>query len=74
MQALILTSSRTIPGAPVDLLSDYDVILAVDDVRPFYESRAWLDDFGPFLVLYRDPLKLFHGLERFACITQYEAW
>jgi aminoglycoside 6-adenylyltransferase len=58
--------------APLDLLSDYDVILAVDDVRPFYESRAWLSDFGPLLVLYRDPLKLFHGLERCAYITQYE--
>jgi aminoglycoside 6-adenylyltransferase len=72
VRAMILTSSRTSPTAPLDLLSDYDVILAVDDVRPFYDSRAWLDDFGPFLVLYRDPLKLFHGLERFAYITQYE--
>jgi len=72
VRAMILTSSRTSPAAPVDLLSDYDVILAVDDVRPFYDSRLWLDDFGPLLVLYRDPLKLFHGLERFAYITQYE--
>ena len=72
VRAMILTSSRTSPTAPVDLLSDYDVILAVDDVRPYYESRAWLSDFGPLLVLYRDPLKRFHGLERFAYITQYE--
>lgn len=82
VRAMILTSSLTSPTAPVDLLSDYDVILAVDDVRPFYESRAWLSDFGPLLVLYRDPLQLFHGLERcalerfalerFAYITQYE--
>jgi aminoglycoside 6-adenylyltransferase len=82
VRAVILTSSLTSPAAPVDLLSDYDVILAVDDVRSFYESRAWLSDFGPLLVLYRDPLKRFHGLERFAekqsvferfaYITQYE--
>jgi aminoglycoside 6-adenylyltransferase len=72
VRAMILTSSLTSPTAPVDLLSDYDVILAVDDVRPFYQSRAWLSDFGPFLVLYRDPLQLSHGLERFAYITQYE--
>ena len=72
VRAMILTSSRTTPTAPVDILSDYDVILAVDDLRPFYESRAWLEEFGPLLVLYRDPLKLFHGLQRFAYITQYE--
>ena len=72
VRAMILTSSRTSPTAPVDLLSDYDVIVAVDDVRPYFESRAWLEDFGPLLVLYRDPLRLFHGLERFAYITQYE--
>jgi len=72
VRAMILTSSLTSPTAPVDLLSDYDVILAVDDVRPFYQSRAWLSDFGPFLVLYRDPLQLDYGLERFAYITQYE--
>ncbi|HSG16576.1 MAG TPA: aminoglycoside 6-adenylyltransferase [Anaerolineae bacterium] len=72
VRAMILTSSRTSPMAPVDLLSDYDVIVAVNDVRPYFESRAWLEDFGPLLVLYRDPLRLFHGLARFACITQYE--
>jgi aminoglycoside 6-adenylyltransferase len=72
VRAMILTSTRASPTAPLDLLSDYDVILAVDDVRPFYESRAWLSDFGPLLVLYRDPLALDYGLERFAYITQYE--
>lgn len=72
VRAVILTSTRTSPTAPLDLLSDYDVILAVDDVRPFYDSRGWLSDFGPLLVLYRDPLQLFHGSERFAYITQYE--
>ena len=45
VRAMILTSSRTSPTAPVDLLSAYDVILAVDDVRPFHESRAWLEEF-----------------------------
>jgi len=72
VRAMLLTSSRTSPTAPVDLLSDYDIIVAVDDVRPYFESRVWLKDFGPLLVLYRDPLRLFHGLERFAYITQYE--
>jgi aminoglycoside 6-adenylyltransferase len=72
VRAVLLTSTRASPTAPLDLLSDYDVILAVEDVRPFFESRAWLSDFGPLLVLYRDPLMLSYGLERFAYITQYE--
>jgi aminoglycoside 6-adenylyltransferase len=31
-----------------------------------------LSDFGPLLVLYRDPIRLIHGEESFARITQYE--
>jgi len=33
--AMILTSSRTRPDGPVDILSDYDVILAVTDADQF---------------------------------------
>jgi aminoglycoside 6-adenylyltransferase len=72
VRAMILTSTRTSPRVRVDAFSDYDVILAVTDVRPFYEDRSWLEAFGPVLVLYRDPLALEYGLERFAYITQYE--
>jgi aminoglycoside 6-adenylyltransferase len=59
VRALLLTSTRTVPGATVDRLSDYDLIVAVSDdpgVRPFFESRDWLGAFGKVLVLYRDPL------------------
>jgi aminoglycoside 6-adenylyltransferase len=69
---MILTSTRASPQARVDAFSDYDVVLAVTDVRPFYEDRSWLEDFGRVLVLYRDPMALEYGLERFAYITQYE--
>ncbi len=75
VRALLLTSSRANPNAAVDLFSDYDVILAVTDSHPFFDDRTWLADFGPVLVVYRDPIK--HGagergLGRFAYITQYE--
>jgi len=72
VRATLLTSSRAISQAPVDVFSDYDVIMAVLDVQPFYEDRAWLEDFGAVLVLYRDPIILDDGLERSAYVTQYE--
>ena len=69
---MLLTSSRAIPNAPADIFSDYDVILAVRDVHPFYEDRSWLETFGRVLVLYRDPIIFDGSLERFAYVTQYE--
>ena len=72
LRAMLLTSTRTSPNARVDLFSDYDVVLVVTDIHPFYADRAWLEDFGRVLVLYRDPIKVVYGVERFAYITQYE--
>ena len=71
VRAALLTSTRANPGAPVDIFSDYDVILVVRDIR-LYEPDAWLEDFGRVLVVYRDPIHLDHGLPCFARITQYE--
>jgi aminoglycoside 6-adenylyltransferase len=71
VRAMLLTSTRAKPDAPTDLFSDYDVILAVTEVRSFYEDRSWLGYFGQVLVLYRDPMRIDHGHERFAYITQY---
>ena len=72
VRAMLLTSSRAIPNAHVDVFSDYDVILAVLDVRPFYGDRTWLGDFGPVLVVYRDPLEPYYGFPKSAYVTQYE--
>jgi aminoglycoside 6-adenylyltransferase len=72
VRAMILTSSLTTSKAPVDVLSDYDLILVVTDVHPYFESRAWLGDFGPVLVVYRDPVLLERGHEKFGYVTQYE--
>lgn len=72
VRAMLLTSTRAIPDAPLDPFSDYDVILAVTDTGPFYEDRNWLNAFGPLLVVYRDPPSEYYGLEVFAYITQYE--
>jgi len=72
VRAMLLTSSRAIPNAPGDVFSDYDVILAMLDVHPFYEDRTWLEDFGSVLVLYRDPLEPYYGCPKSGYVTQYE--
>lgn len=73
VRAMLLTSSRAIPHAPVDIFSDYDVILVLRDVQPFFQDRSWLEAFGRVLALYRDPLIVEDGLVRSAYVTQYES-
>jgi aminoglycoside 6-adenylyltransferase len=72
VRAVLLTSTRAIPGGTIDLFSDYDVVLVVLDIYPYFEDEGWLYDFGEVLVRYRDPIKLMDGFEKFAYITQYE--
>ena len=47
---VILTSSRTNPNSPVDMLSDYDIELFVQDLKPFLQGDEWLEIFGRILV------------------------
>jgi aminoglycoside 6-adenylyltransferase len=73
IRAMLLTSTRAVPNAPVDELSDYDVVLIVEDIHPFYDDRSWLEDFGEVLVAYWDPIYLDPdlGIEKFGNVTQY---
>ncbi len=73
IRAMLLTSTRAIPGAVVDVLSDYDVVLVVEDIHPFYEDRGWLHDFGNVLVAYWDPIypDPDFGFEKFGNVTEY---
>ena len=34
VRAMLLTSTRAVPDAPLDELSDYDVVLVVKDIHP----------------------------------------
>lgn len=73
IRAVLLTSTRAIPDSPVDVLSDYDVILVVRDIHPFVADRSWLDTFGEILVTYWDPIHpdpLF-GIDKCASVIQY---
>ncbi len=54
VRAVILTSTRARPGAPVDALSDYDLILALADVEPFLTDDAWTHAYGRPLVRWGD--------------------
>ncbi len=60
IRAMILTSSRSRPDGPVDLLSDYDLILAVSDVGPFAFGDAWLSDYGQPMVRWGDQGEMHH--------------
>ncbi len=55
--AMLMTSTRAIPGGRVDELSDYDIILVVRDTTPFAEDRSWIGEFGDVLVSYWDPIE-----------------
>ncbi|MBI4268160.1 MAG: aminoglycoside 6-adenylyltransferase [Chloroflexi bacterium] len=72
IRAMVLTSSRTNPKAQLDMFSDFDVIVIVRDIHPFLEDESWLSSFGKVLVVYRDPVQLEYGFERFCRVTHYE--
>lgn len=59
IRAMILTSSRTRPGGPVDLLSDYDLILAVSNAEPFAFDDAWIFEYGKPMVRWGDQGELY---------------
>ena len=73
IRAMLLTSTRAVPGATVDALSDYDVMLVVRDVAPFVTDRRWIEAFGEVLVAYRDPFDAGMDFERDHCgnVVQY---
>jgi aminoglycoside 6-adenylyltransferase len=73
IRAVLLTSTRAIPDAPIDALSDYDVILIAQDIHPCVADRTWLNDFGDVLVVYWDPIhpNPVFGIEQCGNVTQY---
>ena len=70
IRAMVLTSSRARPNGLVDLLSDYDIILAVSDVRPFTLEDAWISDYGSLMARWGDQSEM-HGLTTYFCGVVY---
>jgi aminoglycoside 6-adenylyltransferase len=73
VRAMLLTSTRAVPGGVVDALSDYDVILVTRDIRPSMDDHGWIGDFGEVLIAYWDPVETDGdtGYERSGNIVQY---
>lgn len=72
IRAMLLFSSRANPADPVDIFSDYDILLAVTDIHPFHSNSQWLEEFGEVLVVFRNPIGLERGFESFGFITHYQ--
>ena len=47
VRALVLTSSRVIPGSAIDFLSDYDIELYVTDLTSFQAGDDWVSFLAP---------------------------
>jgi aminoglycoside 6-adenylyltransferase len=73
IRTVLLTSTRAVPGARIDALSDYDVILVVLSIHPYVEDKIWIKDFGDVLVVYWDPIFADpdFGIDTVANVTQY---
>jgi aminoglycoside 6-adenylyltransferase len=71
VRAMLLESSRASDRAPIDALSDYDVLLVVSDMRPFSHDENWLQHFGNILVLFRDQGRMY-GLRSYNRLVLYE--
>jgi aminoglycoside 6-adenylyltransferase len=75
VHAMLLTGSRANPNASVDAWSDYDLLLVVEDIHPFFVDRAWLEDFGRVIVAYWDPIHPapdFAGLEQVGNVVLFQ--
>src|SRR5688572_10004813 len=59
VRAMILESSRARPGGPVDLLSDYDIVVAVTDAERWGREDGWLSDYAPILARWGDESTLY---------------
>jgi aminoglycoside 6-adenylyltransferase len=70
---MLLTSTRAISGAHLDIFSDYDLVLVVADIQPLFTDRSWLEDFGQVLVAYWDPIEPDdqYGIEESGNVIQY---
>ena len=52
IRAVLLVGSRANPSVPRDSYQDYDIIYFVEDITPFYNNPAWVEEhFGKPLIM-----------------------
>jgi aminoglycoside 6-adenylyltransferase len=62
IRAVLLVGSRANPAVPKDIYQDYDISYFVEDITPFYNNPAWVEEhFGKPLIMQmpeamRDPV------------------
>lgn len=71
VRALLLESSRAQDNAPLDIFSDYDVLIVASDTAPFVDDEAWLADFDTPIVKFRDSGQI-HGFATHNRLVLYE--
>ena len=71
IRVVLLESSRANPRAPLDVLSDYDVVLIVSDTRPYARGGDWSQGYGKPLLQVRDTERVF-GLRKYNCMVLYD--
>jgi aminoglycoside 6-adenylyltransferase len=71
VRALLLDSSRAVDGAPLDRLSDYDIVVVVSATAPFVADETWLRAYGMPLVQFRDTSSTL-GLTTYHRLALYE--
>lgn len=50
IRGVLLTSNRANPNATLDVLTDYNIEVFVEDFQPFLKGYQWLEAFGDILV------------------------
>lgn len=71
VRVLILTSSRARADETADALSDYDAIIAVEDVRAFAQDTEWTRGYGRPVARWGDEHEV-HGLTTYFRGVVYE--
>lgn len=69
----LMTSTRAVPNGMVDAMSDYDIVLVVNDIHAFVDDPRWLATFGEVLVGYWDPVfpDPLYGINRSGNVIQF---
>ncbi len=71
IRVVLLTSSRANENKKVDQLSDYDIELYLENIKPYVENNNWLSSFGEVLISLPEKRELL-GIEQPARLVIYK--